>query len=328
MLNEFQQSLKLLNRMTSCSVVLEAPVRRVAIFGGTHGNELSGVFLVKHWQKNGAEIQRSGLQVTPFITNPRAVKKCTRYIDCDLNRVFDPDNLGRKVMEDIPYEVRKAQEINNLFGPKGSDVAYDLIFDLHNTTSNMGGTLILENSRNDFIIQMFHYIKNALAPESCPVFLIEHPNLTYATTRSIAKHPVGVEVGPQPQGVLRADILDKMRKIIKHGLDFVRIFNEGEEFPPCTIEVYRIIEKVDYPRNKNDEIIAIIHPCLQDQDWQPLNKGDPIFLTCDGETIAYEGDSTVYPTFVNEAAYYEKKEAFVKTVKVKLTAKGLRSSSS
>ncbi|XP_019366728.1 PREDICTED: aspartoacylase isoform X5 [Gavialis gangeticus] len=255
MLNEFQQSLKLLNRMTSCSVVLEAPVRRVAIFGGTHGNELSGVFLVKHWQKNGAEIQRSGLQVTPFITNPRAVKKCTRYIDCDLNRVFDPDNLG-KVMEDIPYEVRKAQEINNLFGPKG------------------------------------------------------------------------VEVGPQPQGVLRADILDKMRKIIKHGLDFVRIFNEGEEFPPCTIEVYRIIEKVDYPRNKNDEIIAIIHPCLQDQDWQPLNKGDPIFLTCDGETIAYEGDSTVYPTFVNEAAYYEKKEAFVKTVKVKLTAKGLRSSSS
>lgn len=62
-------------------------------------------------------------------------------------------------MEDIPYEVRKAQEINNLFGPKGSDVAYDLIFDLHNTTSNMGGTLILENSGNDFIIQMFHYIK-------------------------------------------------------------------------------------------------------------------------------------------------------------------------
>lgn len=37
----------------------------------------------------------------------------------------------------------------------------------------------------------------------------------------------GVEVGPQPQGVVRADILDKMRKIVKHGLDFVHLFNEG-----------------------------------------------------------------------------------------------------
>lgn len=80
--------------MTSCSVVHKPPVRRVAIFGGTHGNELSGIFLVKHWQENGAEIQRTGMEVKPFLTNPRAVKKCTRYIDCDLNRVFDPDNLG------------------------------------------------------------------------------------------------------------------------------------------------------------------------------------------------------------------------------------------
>lgn len=80
--------------MTSCSVVPKPPVRRVAIFGGTHGNELSGIFLVKYWQENGAEIQRAGMEVKPFITNPRAVEKCTRYIDCDLNRVFDPDNLG------------------------------------------------------------------------------------------------------------------------------------------------------------------------------------------------------------------------------------------
>lgn len=79
--------------MTSCHNA-EDPIKKVAIFGGTHGNELTGVFLVKHWLENGAEIQRTGLEVTPFITNPRAVKKCTRYIDCDLNRVFDLENLG------------------------------------------------------------------------------------------------------------------------------------------------------------------------------------------------------------------------------------------
>ncbi|NXM07411.1 ACY2 Aspartoacylase, partial [Tyrannus savana] len=136
----------------------------------------------------------------------------------------------------------------------------------------------------------------------------------------------GVEVGPQPQGVARADILDKMRKIVKHGLDFVQLFNEGKEFPPCTIEVFKIMEKVDYPRNKNNEIIAVIHPQLQDQDWQPLNNGDPLFLTLDGKVIPCQGNCPVYPTFINEAAYYEKKQAFVKTEKIKLTAKALRSS--
>ncbi|MDP8932677.1 MAG: succinylglutamate desuccinylase/aspartoacylase family protein, partial [Cyanobacteriota bacterium] len=36
------------------------------------------------------------------------------------------------------------------------------------------------------------------------------------------------------------------------------------------------------------------------------NPGDPMFLTFDGESVLYEGKSTVYPIFINEAAYYEK----------------------
>lgn len=308
--------------MTSCHIA-EEPIKKVAIFGGTHGNELTGVFLVKHWLENGAEIQRTGLEVKPFITNPRAVKKCTRYIDCDLNRIFDLENLGKKMSEDLPYEVRRAQEIYHLFGPKDGEDSYDIIFDLHNTTSNMGCTLILEDSRNNFLIQMFHYIKTSLAPLPCYVYLIEHPSLKYATTRSIAKYPVGIEVGPQPQGVLRADILDQMRKMIKHALDFIHHFNEGKEFPPCAIEVYKIIEKVDYPRDENGEIAAVIHPNLQDQDWKPLHPGDPMFLTLDGKTMPLGGDCTVYPVFVNEAAYYEKKEAFAKTTKLMLNAKSI-----
>ncbi|XP_069471293.1 aspartoacylase [Ambystoma mexicanum] len=300
------------------------PIRRVAIFGGTHGNELSGVYLVKHWLANGSEIQRHGLEVTPYITNPRALLSRSRYIDCDLNRAFTAEHLSKTETENIPYEVSRAQEINSLFGPKGSNEAYDLIFDLHNTTSNMGSTLVLEDSKDDFTIQMFHYIKSALAPEPCPVFLIEHPNLKYATTRSVAKHPVGVEVGPQPNGVVRADILDKMRKIIKHALDFVQLFNEGREFPPCNIEVYKIMERVNYPTDEDGEITAIVHQCVQDQDWQQLNPGDPVFVTFDGETITYEGDCPVYPTFVNEAAYYEQKHAFTKTLKVPLAGKRLQ----
>ena len=61
--------------------------------------------------------------------------------------------------KDLPYEVQRAQEINRLFGPKGSSEAYDVIFDLHNTTSNMGCTLILESSKDHFNLQMMNYIK-------------------------------------------------------------------------------------------------------------------------------------------------------------------------
>ena len=55
-----------------------------------------------------------------------------------------------------------------------------------------------------------------------------------------------------------------------------------------------------------------------------MHPGDPVFLTLDGKTIPLGGDSTVYPVFVNEAAYYEKKEAFAKTTKLTLNAKSIR----
>lgn len=76
----------------------------------------------------------------------------------DVNLVLSANN-SKTMSKDLPYEVRRAQEIKHLFGPKDNEDSYDIIFDLHNTTSNMGCTLILEDSRNDFLIQMFHHIK-------------------------------------------------------------------------------------------------------------------------------------------------------------------------
>ncbi|KAJ8275763.1 hypothetical protein COCON_G00075150 [Conger conger] len=313
--------------MTTCHGVVNLPeVRKVAIFGGTHGNEMSGVTLVNLWINNGAEIQRSGLTIKPFITNPQAVEKCTRYIDTDLNRAFTQDNLSVPRSEELPYEVRRAQEINQMFGPKGSPEAYDVIFDLHNTTSNMGCTLILESSKDHFNLQMVNYIKRAVAPASCTVLLTEHPLLQYSTTRSVGKHPIGLEVGPQPQGVLRSNIFESMRAIVKHALDFIELFNGGMEFQPCTVDVYRVSEKMDYPRDTNGNITAMVHPNLQDCDWEPLNRGDPMFQTFDGRTIEYEGGHTVYPAFINEAAYYEKHQAFTLTRRESLTANGIKAS--
>ncbi|XP_037543375.1 aspartoacylase isoform X1 [Nematolebias whitei] len=303
-----------------------AAARRVAIFGGTHGNEMSGVTLVNLWTKNSSEIQRKGVETRPFVANPWAVEKCVRYVDTDLNRAFTPENLSAMGGDELPYEVQRAQEINRIFGPKGSSEAYDVIFDLHNTTSNMGCTLILESSKDCFNLQMMHYIKKAIAPASCLVLLNENPDLKYSTSRSVAKHPVGLEVGPQPQGVLRSNIFQAMRVILKHALDFIELFNEGIAFPSCTVEVFRVLERIDYPRDANGNIIAMVHPNLQDCDWEPLNPGDPMFQTFDGQTIHYQGSGTVYPTFINEAAYYEKQQAFLTTGRETLVANAIRKS--
>ncbi|XP_051977704.1 aspartoacylase [Xyrauchen texanus] len=307
-----------------CNISCLQEAKRVAIFGGTHGNEMSGIMLVNMWIKNAAEIERNGLVTKPFISNPRAVEKCTRYIDTDLNRAFTPENLSAPDLEGLQYEVQRAKKINQIFGPKGSPDAYDVIFDLHNTTSNMGSTIILESSTDLFNLQMVNYIKKAMAPHTCPVLLNEHPQLKYSTTRSVAKHPIGLEVGPQPQGVLRSNVFESMRTILKHALDFIELFNSGVEFPPCTVEVFRAHERMDYPRDTNGNITAMVHPHLQDCDWEPLNRGDPMFLTFDGRTIFYEGASTVYPTFINEAAYYEKQQAFMTTCREILAANAIR----
>jgi hypothetical protein len=38
---------------------------------------------------------------------------------------------------------------------------------------------------------VFNFLQTCMAPLPCSVYLIEHPSLKYATTRSIAKYPVG-----------------------------------------------------------------------------------------------------------------------------------------
>lgn len=65
--------------------------------------------------------------------------------------------------------------------------------------------------------------------------------------------------------------------------------------------------------------MSYLHVFLQDNDFKLLRRGDPIFLSFSGETVKYDGDDELYPYFVNECAYYEKKIAFHLGRKIKLT---------
>uniref|UniRef100_A0A667Y5L4 N-acyl-aromatic-L-amino acid amidohydrolase n=1 Tax=Myripristis murdjan TaxID=586833 RepID=A0A667Y5L4_9TELE len=278
---------------------------RVAICGGTHGNELSGVWIVREMQKQQVE-KVGSISITTVMSNPRAVEACKRYMETDLNRCFTDAILSAPVTDVTPYEVRRAHELNAQLGPKGSQEAMDLVCDLHNTTANMGLCVIF-TTFNWISLHIYKYLK---ARALCVPEFVSELFLLFSTA---------FEVGPQPNGVVRADIYNLMKEALDHLVDWVQEFNSGITFEGGEVEAYVFEKSIDYPRDPDtNELTAIIHPQLQDKDFILLKPGDPIFLSFSGETVKYEGKE-LYPFFVNECAYYEKHIAFHLAQKTILT---------
>ncbi|XP_039696603.1 N-acyl-aromatic-L-amino acid amidohydrolase (carboxylate-forming) [Pteropus medius] len=307
-----------------CSLpVPQEPLRRVAVTGGTHGNEMSGVCLVQQWLRDPGELQRASFAAVPVLANPAATAACRRYVDCDLNRVFTSTFLTARAHPDDPYEVTRARELNQLLGPKASGRAFDFVLDLHNTTANMGTCLLVKTTHDIFALHMCHHLQLQNPELPFHVSLYQRPGEETYNMTSVAKNEIGLELGPQPQGVLRADLLTRMRALVAKVLDFIQLFNQGTAFPAFEMEAYRIVRSVDFPRTEAGDLAGTVHPQLQDRDFEPLRPGAPIFQMFSGEDVLYEGESTIYPIFINEAAYYEKGIAFFQTEKLTLSVPAL-----
>ncbi|XP_055470750.1 N-acyl-aromatic-L-amino acid amidohydrolase (carboxylate-forming) isoform X2 [Psammomys obesus] len=272
--------------MTSLPAPRE-PLRRVAVIGGTHGNEMCGVHLARHWLKAPGELQRASFSAMPVLANPAATAACRRYMDRDLNRTFTLTFLRSEATPDDPYEVTRARELNQLLGPKGTDQAFDFILDLHNTTANTGVCIISESPYTVFNLHLCHYLQ--MQNPDLPCRFLEYEtsqNETYS-----------------------------LESVSKNGI--------GKAFPAFEMEGYRKLGAVDFPRTSDGGLAGTVHPRLQDHDFEPLRPGDPIFKLFSGEDVLYEGDSIVYPVFVNEAAYYEKHVAFLKSEKIQISVPAL-----
>ncbi|NAW65365.1 aspartoacylase [Photobacterium halotolerans] len=276
-------------------------INSVAVVGGTHGNEFSGIYLLRKWQQDARSITRESFTTQTLFANPKAHEENKRYLDSDLNRQFAVEDLANPDLAN--YEQSRAKVMNAVLGPKG-DAKTDFIIDLHNTTSNMGPTLIVLQS-DDFNIRMGAYVK-AHMPEAVVVFEDQIPLADHKFVCSIAQQGVIVEIGPQPQSVIRQDVLDWMETMTGHILDYVDLYNKGQlpELPP-TYEAFRYTETLKLPENAQGERIGMVHKNIQDNDFRPLHGGDPIFTLFDGSEICWDGDYEAYPHFINEAAYYD-----------------------
>jgi aspartoacylase len=276
-------------------------ITRVAVTGGTHGNELTGVYLVKKWQKNPKLIERKSFETLAQLMNQQAIKEVRRYIDHDLNRSFSLSDLANNQLD--TYEATLAKELDALLGKKGStNPNVDFIVDLHTTTANMGLSIVVSNPSTTTWRAIAYLCK---AEPSLKVYRWQG-DIENAFVDSIAPHGFAIEVGAVPQGVLRADLFQKTEALVYHLLDFIDKENNEENLElPNEVEIYDHEQLVDYPRNENGDIAGMVHQERQDQDFTLINKGDPLFLTLDDEVIAYKGES-LYTIFVNESAYYEK----------------------
>ncbi|WP_414753045.1 aspartoacylase [Anabaena sp. CCY 9910] len=284
-------------------------INRVAIIGGTHGNEFTGAFLVKKFQQFPDVIKKPSFETLTILGNPKAFQAGKRYIEKDLNRCFLTESLQNPTLSS--YEDIRAKQIAGVLGEENKPKV-DVVIDLHSTTANMGLSIILGN-QDPFLLKLCAYLSE-INPLVKVCYTIPEKGSNFL--RSLNKLGFVIEVGAVAQGVLNAELFQKTEQLIYTILDYVEKYNQGN-IPKINnlLSLYKFTGTIDYPRSRNGDIQAMIHPDIQFRDYEPLNPGDPLFLTLDGKAIAYEGTSTVYPIFINEAAYYEKGIAMLFTEK-------------
>lgn len=259
---------------------------KIALVGGTHGNEPVGIEVMRLFREGNTQYPNP---FQCFWGNPKAYELKKRYVDTDLNRAFGINGIKKG------YEEQRSQELEGQI--KGH---FDLCVDLHTTTSNMGLTLILNNT-NSLTQKVCASVQNQI-PE---VKLIEEDRLDERCNHLNRLCPAGitVEVGPVANNVVDGELVAKMFRIVEC------IFNhdESKTIDLSDVEYYKMIGQINYPEEKG----WYIHSNIDKKDFSALQPKDPVFTNISGETMAYEGAETVYPFFVNEAAYLENRSAFL-----------------
>ncbi|XP_041821639.1 N-acyl-aromatic-L-amino acid amidohydrolase (carboxylate-forming) B-like [Chelmon rostratus] len=296
-------------------VVCLPRLSRVAVCGGTHGNELSGVYLVRELLKEEKKVrekkeedeQEQPVSVLMVLGNPWATQQCRRFVNTDLNRCFTHAALNGPLSDMAPYEMIRSRELNAILGPKGSPEAVDLVCDLHNTTANMGLCLIAYSDCDWICLHIFRHLQRKMPDIPMRYIHFDVSKKESYSLDSVGKHGFAMEIGPQPHGVVRSNIYTAMKSGVQHTLDWVRFFNSGTIFEGGFVDVFTMVKHIDYPRDSETRnIAAAIHPQLQDRDFCLLRPEDPLFQTFSGETLRYKGKEPLYPFFINECAYYEK----------------------
>jgi aspartoacylase len=275
----------------------------VLVVAGTHGNERNAVHLLNRWRLDPERLRRHGLSVVLSEGNPDAIRAGRRYLERDLNRSFLPELLEDATHQEL--EVRRARELLARWGPCGSHPCF-VALDLHSTTSAMGNSLVVYG-RRPADLSLAAGLQGRLG---LPVYL--HEADPGQKGYLVERWPCGlvIEVGPVPQGVISAAICRQTEVALETALAVLADARSADLRLPDRLVIHRHLRSLDVPRDPHGRPLASVHPQLQDRDWRPLRPLDPLFIGLDGRTEAWEPNpddpATVWPVFINEAAYEEK----------------------
>ncbi len=283
-------------------------VQRILIVSGTHGNEINPVWAVKQFNSEENNLNQ-GIKYEYIIGNPVAYEKGCRYVDVDLNRSFKESENSNQGSNSF-YETKRANFLVDEFGIDGSK-ACQIVIDLHTTTANMGTSIVLYGRRlKDFCLAALLQNKFGL-----PIYL--HEKDKSQTGFLVEAWPCGlvIEIGAVAQNFYDQKIINRFLIIIRTLREEIdKLKNKLIELPKeLVVHVHQ--RSIDYPRDEKGNIDGLIHPERLNQDWKLIKKGDPLFLDSQGIIHKYDGDQLIWPVFIGEVAYKEKKIAMSFTKK-------------
>lgn len=195
----------------------------IAVVGGIHGDEPSGVHAVRQLREADLDLQRG---VAFVIANPAAVEAGERYLDSDLNRVFPGDPAGDR-------EKRLAARLCNTIEPLTT-------LSVHDTHSHPATFALVHPSQpEEFDIA-----------SQLPVYhVVDHSAVNEGTITTCGL-VVEVEVGPQ--GSEAAATAAEYQ-----ALAFLQRMNALPGKPPHTTPNYfRMTEAVPKPPNASSELFV------------------------------------------------------------------------
>lgn len=279
---------------------------QVLLVAGTHGNELNAPWLFAEWSEKEDLVKDSGITLSRVIGNPAALASCKRYIDQDLNRSFTADFMKSNTSE--IKEVIRAKELFSIYGPSGIKPC-QIVIDFHSTTASMGTCLVIYGRRPKDLA-LASLIQNRLG---IPIYLHECDQFQKGFLAEYWPCGLVIEIGPVSQGVLDQRIIKQTKLSLEICLEEISKFNSDESVFPEQVIIYRHLKNIDFPRDIKGRPKYFIHKDIQNKDWLPINFRDPLFQNLEGEILFNELKNTVYPVFINEAAYMEKNIAMALT---------------
>lgn len=284
---------------------------RIAIVGGTHGNERGGIHVVEEMRRRPQDWLFPGLEIATFLGNPAAIEANRRYVEKDLNRCFGPELL-RELGSDATLEERRAREIRDQLVPGGEP--FDLLIDLHNTTGAMGISWILTSGK------AWPWCLGARALEHDPRVTLYFTPETFESNvflPSLGAQEITLEIGSAIHGTSPHWAFEAARSQVRFILETLAALDcdhdpvaelRGRDF-----SYFLEGDTVEFPRGNDGRPSALLHRDLLGRDFQRVDPGSPLFHCLETDaTLCHEGDA-FWPVFVAEAAYVEKGIAFVKT---------------